>query len=135
MALLVIAEHDNKTLKGATLNAVAAAAAIGGEIHLLVAGKDAKPAAEAAAKVAGVAKVLLADDAAYEHALAEDVAALAVQLAPNYSHVLAPASTFGKNVAPRVAALLDVAQISDIAGVQSPDTFVRPIYADRKSVV
>jgi electron transfer flavoprotein alpha subunit len=129
MALLVIAEHDNKTLKGATLITVSAAAAIGGEIHLLVAGKDAKPAAEAAAKVAGVAKVLLAEDAAYEHALAEDVAALAVKLAPNYSHVLAPASTFGKNLAPRIAALLDVAQISDIAGVQSPDTFVRPIYA------
>jgi electron transfer flavoprotein alpha subunit len=129
MALLVIAEHDNKTLKAATLNAVSAATAIGGEIHLLVAGKDAKPAAEAAAKVAGVAKVLLADDAAYEHALAEDVAALTVKLAPNYSHVLAPASTFGKNLAPRVAALLDVAQLSDISGVVSPDTFVRPIYA------
>jgi electron transfer flavoprotein alpha subunit len=129
MALLVIAEHDNKTLKAATLNAVSAAAAIGGEIHLLVAGKDAKPAAEAAAKVAGVGKVLLTEDGAYEHPLAEDVATLAVKLAPNYSHVLAPASTFGKNVAPRIAALLDVAQISDIAGVQSPDTFVRPIYA------
>ena len=129
MALLVIAEHDNKTLKSATLHVVAAAAAIGGEIHLLVAGKDAKPAADAAAKVAGVAKVLLAEDAAYEHALAEDVAALAVKLAPNYSHVLAPASTFGKNVAPRIAALLDVAQLSDISGVVSPDTFVRPIYA------
>jgi electron transfer flavoprotein alpha subunit len=129
MALLVIVEHDNKTLKSATLHAVAAAAAIGGEIHLLVAGKDAKPAADAAAKVAGVAKALLAEDAAYEHALAEDVAALAVKLAPNYSHVLAPASTFGKNVAPRIAALLDVAQLSDISGVVSPDTFVRPIYA------
>jgi electron transfer flavoprotein alpha subunit len=129
MALLVIAEHDNKTLKAATLHAVAAAAAIGGEIHLLVAGKDAKAAAEAATKVAGVAKVLLAEDAAYEHALAEDVAALAVKFAPNYSHVLAPASTFGKNLAPRVAALLDVAQLSDISGVVSPDTFVRPIYA------
>src|SRR5215472_16899319 len=106
MALLVIAEHDNKTLKSATLHAVAAAAAIGGEIHLLIAGKDAKPAAEAAAKVVGVVTVLLSDDAAYEHALAEDVASLAVKLAPNYSHVLVPASTFGNNLAPRLAALL-----------------------------
>ena len=129
MTTILVAEHDNKTLKSATLNAVSAAAAIGGEIHLLVAGKDARPAAEAAAKVAGVGKVLLAEDAAYEHPVAEDVAALAVKLAPNYSHVLAPASTFGKNVAPRIAALLDVAQISDISGVVSPDTFVRPIYA------
>ncbi|HKW55127.1 MAG TPA: FAD-binding protein [Stellaceae bacterium] len=129
MALLVVAEHDNQTLKGATLNAVAAATAIGGELHVLVAGSGAKPAADAAAKVAGVAKVLLADDKAYEHALAEDVANLVVKLAPNYSHVLAPATSFGKNVMPRVAALLDVAQISDISGVSSPDTFVRPIYA------
>src|SRR6185437_2760316 len=129
MALLVVAEHDNQTLKGATLNAVAAATAIGGELHVLVAGSGAKPAADAAAKVAGVAKVLLADDKAYEHPLAEDVANLVVKLAPNYSHVLAPATSFGKNVMPRVAALLDVAQISDISGVQSPDTFVRPIYA------
>src|SRR6185312_6209959 len=129
MALLVVAEHDNKTLKGSTLNTVAAAAAIGGEIHVLVAGSNAKPAAEAAAKLAGIAKVLLAEDAVYEHPLAEDLAALAVKLAPSYSHVLAPASSFGKNVMPRVAALLDVAQISDISGVISPDTFVRPIYA------
>ena len=129
MALLVVAEHDNKTLKSSTLNAVAAAQAIGGEIHILVAGANARPAAEAAAKVAGVTKVLLADDPALEHPLAEDIAALTVKLAPNYSHVLAPASTFGKNFLPRVAALLDVAQISDIAGVVSPDTFVRPIYA------
>jgi electron transfer flavoprotein alpha subunit len=129
MALLVVAEHDNKSLKGATLNTVAAASQIGGEIHILIAGKDAKPAAEAAAKIAGVAKVLLADDAAYEHPLAEDIANLVVKLAPNYSHVLAPATTFGKNFLPRVAALLDVAQISDISGVVSPDTFVRPIYA------
>jgi electron transfer flavoprotein alpha subunit len=129
MALLVVAEHDNKSLKSSTLHAVAAAAAIGGEIHVLIAGHNAKPAADAAAKVAGVAKVLLAEDAAYEHPLAEDVAALTVKLAPNYSHVLAPASTFGKNFLPRVAALLDVAQISDIAGVVSPDTFMRPIYA------
>src|SRR5712671_395813 len=129
MALLVLAEHDNKTLKGATLNAVAAAAAIGGELHVLVAGADARPAADAAAKVAGVAKVLLAEDKVYAHPLAEDVASLVVKLAPNYSHVLAPATSFGKNVMPRVAALLDVAQISDIVGVVSADTFVRPIYA------
>jgi len=129
MALLILAEHDNKTLKSATLNAVAAAAAIGGELHVLVAGANARPAADAAAKVAGVAKVLLAEDKAYEHPLAEDVASLVVKLAPNYSHVLAPATSFGKNVMPRVAALLDVAQISDISGVLSPDTFVRPIYA------
>ncbi len=129
MALLVVAEHDNKSLKGSTLNTVAAAAAIGGEIHVLVAGSNAKPAAEAAAKIAGIAKVLLAEDAVYEHPLAEDLAALVVKLAPGYSHVLAPASSFGKNVMPRVAALLDVAQISDISGVVSSDTFVRPIYA------
>ena len=129
MALLVVAEHDNKTLKSSTLNTVAAAQAIGGEIHVLVAGQNARPAAEAAAKAAGVAKVLLVEDAAYEHLLAEDLAALVAKLAPNYSHVLAPASTFGKNFLPRVAALLDVAQISDISGVASPDTFVRPIYA------
>jgi electron transfer flavoprotein alpha subunit len=129
MTLLVVAEHDNQSLKSSTLVAVAAAAAIGGEIHVLVAGHNAKPAAEAAAKGAGVAKVLLAENPAYEHLLAEDIAALVVTLAPNYSHVLAPASTFGKNFLPRVAALLDVAQISDISGVVSPDTFVRPIYA------
>ena len=129
MTLLVVAEHDNKALKGSTLNAVAAAAAIDGDVHVLVAGRDARPAAEAAAKVKGVAKVLLAEEPAYEHLLAEDLAALVVKLAPNYSHVLAPATTFGKNFAPRVAALLDVAQISDISGVVSPDTFVRPIYA------
>ena len=129
MALLVVAEHDHKTLKASTLNAAAAAAAIGGELHLLVAGHNAKPAAEAAAKVAGAAKVLHAEDTAYEHLLADDVAALVVKLAGGYSHVLAPATTFGKNVLPRVAAALDVAQISDISGVVSPDTFVRPIYA------
>jgi electron transfer flavoprotein alpha subunit len=129
MPTLLVAEHDNKSLKGSTLNAVAAAAAIGGDIHVLVAGHDARSAAEAAAKVSGVAKVLLAEDPAYEHLLAEDLAALVVKLAPGYSHVLAPATTFGKNFAPRVAALLDMAQISDISGVVSPDTFVRPIYA------
>ncbi len=129
MTLLVVAEHDNKSLKSATLNTVPAAQAIGGDIHLLVAGANARPAAEAAAKIPGIAKVLLADDPALAHPLAEDIAALVVKLAPNYSHVLAPASTFGKNFLPRVAALLDVAQISDISGVVSPDTFVRPIYA------
>ncbi len=129
MPLLVVVEHDSKQLKAATLNTVAAAAAIGGELHALVAGQGARPAAEASSWVAGIAKVLLADDAAYAHPLAEDVAALVVKLAANYSHVLAPATTFGKNFAPRVAALLDVAQLSDISGVVSPDTFVRPIYA------
>ena len=129
MTVLVVAEHDNKTLKAATLHTVSAATAIGGELHLLVAGHNARPAAEQAAKVAGVTKVLLAEDAAYDHPLAEDIAALVVKLAPMYSHVLAPATTSGKNFMPRVAALLDVAQISEIAGVVSPDTFMRPIYA------
>jgi electron transfer flavoprotein alpha subunit len=129
MTSLVVAEHDNKTLKGSTLVTLAAAAAIGGEVHVLVAGHDAKPAAAEAAKLPGVAKVLLADEPALEHPLAEDLAGLVVKLAPAYSHVLAPASTFGKNFLPRVAALLDVAQISDISGVVSADTFVRPIYA------
>ena len=129
MALLVIAEHANAELKPATLNVVTAAKEIGGDIHVLVAGSNAKPAAEAAAKIAGVAKVLLVDAPIYEHRLAEDLAALVVKLAPGYSHVLAPATTSGKNFLPRVAALLDVAQISDISAVVSADTFVRPIYA------
>ncbi len=127
--ILVVAEHDNAALKPATLNAVAAAAAIGADIHLLVAGSSCRAAAEAGAKVKGVAKVLLAESAELEHPVAEDLAALVVPLAKSYSHVLAPATTFGKNLMPRVAALLDVAQISDISGVVSPDTFVRPIYA------
>ena len=129
MSVLVIAEHDDKTLKDATLNTLAAAAAIGGEVHILVAGAGCRPAAEAAAKLGGVAKVLLAEDAAQAHPLAEDLAALIVSLAKGYGHLLAPATTFGKNFMPRVAALLDAAQISDIAAVVSPDTFVRPIYA------
>src|SRR5271154_3136280 len=129
MAVLVLAEHDNASLKPATLNAVAAAVAIGGDIHLLVAGAGCRPAAEAAAKVKGVAKVLIADDPALAHPLAEDLAPLIAKLASGYSHVLAPSTTAGKNVMPRVAALLDVAQISDIIAVVSPDTFVRPIYA------
>jgi electron transfer flavoprotein alpha subunit len=129
MTILVLAEHDNAHLKPATLNAVAAASKIGGEIHVLVAGSGCKSVAEAASQVAGVSKVLLADDAALAHPLAEALAPLLVALAKTYSHVLAPATTTGKNLLPRVAALLDVAQISDICGVESADTFVRPIYA------
>jgi electron transfer flavoprotein alpha subunit len=129
MAVLVVADHDNAALKPATLNAVAAAQKIGGDLHVLVAGHSAKTVADEAAKIAGVAKVLLADDAAYGHGLAENVAPLLVKLAANYSHVLAAATTFGKNLMPRVAALLDVAQISEIIAVESADTFVRPIYA------
>jgi electron transfer flavoprotein alpha subunit len=129
MALLVLAEHDNKSLKPATLNTVAAAAAIGGDIHVLVAGADCGGAAEAAAKIAGIKKVLRVEDTIFAHPVAEDLAKLIVSLAKGYSHVLAPATTFGKNIMPRVAALLDVAQISDISGVVSLDTFKRPIYA------
>jgi electron transfer flavoprotein alpha subunit len=130
MAALAVAEHDNAGLKPATLNAVAAAKEIAGaDIDILVAGKDCGPAADAAAKVAGVRKVLLADDAVYDHSLAENVAPLIVKLAENYSHLLAAATTSGKNLMPRVAALLDMTQISDISAVVSPDTFVRPIYA------
>ena len=130
MAALVVAEHDNSALKPATLNAVAAAKEIGGqEVDILVAGKDCRAVAEAASIVAGARKVLLADDAAYDHGLAENLAPLLVKLAPGYSHLLAPATTSGKNLMPRVAALLDVMQISDISAVVSPDTFVRPIYA------
>jgi electron transfer flavoprotein alpha subunit len=130
MAALVVAEHDTAGLKPATLNAVAAAKEIAGaDLDVLVAGKDCRPAAQAAAKVAGVRKVLLADEAAYDHGLAENVAPLVVKLAENYSHLLAAATTSGKNLMPRVAALLDVMQISDISAVVSPDTFVRPIYA------
>jgi electron transfer flavoprotein alpha subunit len=133
MSVLVVAEHDNRALKAATLPAVAAAVEIAGkagsDVHILVAGKDCRPVAEAAAHIAGVAKVLLADDDAYDHGLAENCAPLLVKLAAGYSHVLAPATTSGKNLLPRVAALLDVMQISDISAVVSPDTFVRPIYA------
>ena len=129
MATLLLAEHDNKSLKDATNKALSAAKAIGGDVHVLVAGKDAKAAADAAAKLDGVAKVLLAEGAAYEHALAEPVAALIVSLAASYDVLMAPATTTGKNVMPRVAALLDVMQISDITKVVAPDTFERPIYA------
>ena len=129
MTTLVIAEHDNATIKGATLNTVTAAVACGGDVHVLVAGHNASAAAEAASKIAGVGKVLLADSDAFAHGLAENVAAQVLALASNYSHILFPATASGKNVAPRVAAKLDVAQISDITKVDSPDTFERPIYA------
>jgi electron transfer flavoprotein alpha subunit len=127
--VLVVAEHDNASLRKATLHAVAAAQKIGGELHLLVAGHQAQPAAKAAAQVPGVAKVLHADAPHLGEFLAENVAALVVSLAKGYSHVLAPSTSNGKNVLPRAAALLDVQQISDIVAVESPDTFVRPIYA------
>ena len=129
MTALVIAEHDNATIKGATLNTVTAAAACGGDVHVLVAGHNAGAAAEAASKIAGVAKVLHADSEAFAHGLAENVAAQVLAVAGNYSHILFPATASGKNVAPRVAAKLDVAQISDIIKVDGPDTFERPIYA------
>ncbi|SIQ55916.1 electron transfer flavoprotein alpha subunit apoprotein [Aromatoleum tolulyticum] len=129
MAILVIAEHDNASLKAATLNTVSAAAKLGSEVHVLVAGANCGAAAAEAAKVAGVAKVRVADAAHYETQTAENVAALVVANAAGYSHILAPSTANGKNVAPRVAALLDVAQISDIVAVESADTFVRPIYA------
>ncbi|EEG09663.1 electron transfer flavoprotein subunit alpha/FixB family protein [Pseudogulbenkiania ferrooxidans] len=129
MAILVIAEHDNQSLKAGTLNTVTAAGKVGGEVHLLVAGHNCGAVADAAKAVAGVAKVLVADSAQYAHGLAENLAALVVDLAKNYSHVLSPAGTSGKNFLPRVAALLDVAQISDIVAVESADTFVRPVYA------
>ncbi|MBI4031414.1 MAG: electron transfer flavoprotein subunit alpha/FixB family protein [Proteobacteria bacterium] len=129
MSVLIIAEHDNKSLNAATLPVVSAALKLDRDAHVLVAGSGASGAAQAAAKVSGVAKVLHADDAAYAHSLAENIAALIVTLAGKYSHILAPASFFGKNVMPRAAALLDVQQISDITGIESADTFVRPIYA------
>jgi electron transfer flavoprotein alpha subunit len=129
MSLLVIAEHDNAGLKAATLNAVTAAAKIGGEIHILVAGANCGAVAEQAAKVAGVAKVKLADAAHYGDQTAENLAALIVANAAGYSHIIAAATSNGKNTLPRVAALLDVAQISEIISVVDADTFVRPIYA------
>ena len=131
MPILVIAEHDNAGLKAATLNTVSAAARLGADIEVLVAGSSCAAAAQAAAQLAGVAKVKVADAAAYAEQGAENLAALLVGLvqAGGYSHVLAPATTYGKNVLPRVAALLDVAQISDIVAIESADTFVRPIYA------
>ncbi|MBT7145874.1 MAG: electron transfer flavoprotein subunit alpha/FixB family protein, partial [Rhodospirillales bacterium] len=129
MSILVVAEHDNETLASATYNAVAAASQLSGDIEILVAGSGTSGVAEAAAKIPGVAKVLNADSAEYANDIAENTAPLLVQLAPNYSHVLAPATTFGKNVMPRASALLDVQQISEITAIESDDTFVRPIYA------
>ncbi|WP_421681645.1 electron transfer flavoprotein subunit alpha/FixB family protein [Stutzerimonas urumqiensis] len=129
MATLVIAEHNNAVLGAATLNTVAAAKAIGGDIHVLVAGAGCAAVGEAAAQIEGVSKVLVADDAAYANQLPENVAPLIADQAKNYSHVLAPATTNGKNFMPRVAALLDVDQISEIVSVESADTFKRPIYA------
>ena len=129
MSVLVIAEHDNASIKGATLNTVTAAAACGGDVHVLVAGHNAGAAAQAAAQIAGVAKVIHADAPGLEHGLAENVAAQVLAIAGNYSHILFPATASGKNVAPRVAAKLDVAQISDITKVIAADTFERPIYA------
>jgi len=129
MTALVIAEHDNASIKGATLNTVTAAAACGGDVHVLVAGHNAGAAAQAAAQIAGVSKVIHADSDALAHGLAENVAAQVLAIAANYSHILFPATAAGKNVAPRVAAKLDVAQISDVTQVISADTFERPIYA------
>jgi len=129
MTSLVIAEHDNASIKGATLNTVTAAAAIGGDVHVLVAGHNAGAAAAAAAHIAGVSKVIHADGASLHDGLAENVAAQVLAIASNYSHILFPATANGKNVAPRVAAKLDVGQISDITKVDSADTFERPIYA------
>ena len=129
MSILVIAEHDNSTIKAATLNTITAATQLGDDVVVLVAGENCGDAANAAAAIAGVSKVLHADDARYGHMLAEELSPLVVAQAADATHVLAPASTFGKNIIPRVAALLDVAAISDISGIESADTFVRPIYA------
>ena len=129
MPILVIAEHDHASVKPATLNTVTAALAIGGDVHVLVAGANAAEAGAAAAQIAGVAKVIVADGASLTEGLAENVAAQVLAIASNYSHILFPSTAAGKNVAPRVAAKLDVAQISDITKVDSPDTFERPIYA------
>ena len=129
MAVLVYAEHNNASLKGATLNTVAAAKAIGGDVHVLVAGSNCQAAAQAAAQIAGVSKVLVADNAAYTNQLAENVSLLVAELGKGYTHILASATTTGKNFAPRAAALLDVGQISEITKVVSADTFERPIYA------
>jgi electron transfer flavoprotein alpha subunit len=129
MTILVIAEHDNASVKAATLNTIAAAQKIGGDIHVLIAGSNAQAAADQAAKIAGVAKVLLADAPQLADGLAENVDGTVLSIAKNYSHILAPATAYGKNIAPRIAAHLDVAQISDITAVDSADTFERPIYA------
>lgn len=129
MPVLVIAEHDNQTLNASTLPTIAAAGEIDNDVHVLVIGSNAAAVAEEAGKATGVSKVLHAEDEAYSNPLAENIAALIVTIAKSYSHVLAPASFFGKNIMPRAAALLDVQQISDITAIESPDTFVRPIYA------
>src|SRR5687767_11394541 len=129
MATLLIAEHDNKTLNAVTAKALTAASALGADVHVLVAGEGAKPVAEAASKLQGVTKVLLADGALYKNKLAEPMAALIVKLAANYDAIVSPATTSGKNFMPRVAALLDVMQISEVIKVDGPDTFQRPIYA------
>ncbi len=129
MTALVIAEHDNATVRGATLNTVTAALACGGDVHVLIAGHNAGPAAAAAAQIAGVAKVIHADAEYFAHGLAENMAAQVLAIASGYSHLLFPATASGKNIAPRVAAKLDVGQISDITKVDAPDTFERPIYA------
>jgi electron transfer flavoprotein alpha subunit len=129
MTILVLAEHDNKELKPATLNAIGAAGKIGGDVHVLVAGANVSNVAAAAAKVAGVAKVLKADDSSLEHQLAENVAPVIAGIAGNYSHIVGPSTTTAKNILPRVAALLDVQQISDIIAVHDADTFDRPVYA------
>ena len=129
MSILILADHDNGQLAAATLNTVTAATEIGGDIHILVAGDSSGEVAKAAAAIAGVSKVLTADNGSYEHALAENVAPLIQSMAGDYSHLMAPATTTGKNVMPRVAALLDVMQVSDIIKVESVDTFQRPIYA------
>ena len=128
MAVLVIADHDNSTIKGATLNAITAAGQLG-EVDVLVAGENCQAAADAAAAIQGVAKIRVADNAAYGNALAEPVSALIISLAGDYSHIVAPHTTSGKNIAPRVAALLDVVQISDVMEIKDAKTFVRPIYA------
>jgi len=129
MSILIIAEHDNANLKPATLNTLAAATQIGGDVDLLVVGANCQTVAEQASKAEGVSRVLLVDNSVYEYQLAENVSKLVVELSEGYSHILAPATTTGKNILPRVAALLDVAQLSDVIKVESADTFVRPIYA------
>jgi electron transfer flavoprotein alpha subunit len=129
MSTLVIAEHDNASIRGATLNTVTAAVQCGGEVHVLVAGYNAAPAATQAAQIHGVAKVLHADAPGFEHGLAENMADQIVAIARDYGHILFPATASGKNIAPRLAAMLDVAQVSDVTAVLSPDTFERPIYA------
>ncbi|WP_299371123.1 FAD-binding protein [uncultured Kiloniella sp.] len=129
MSILVIAEHDNASIKPATLNTVTAATQLGDDVHVLVAGSGCAATGEAAAKIAGVSKVLVSDASEYAQDIAENIAPLIVNLAPGYSHVLAPATTYGKNILPRASALLDVQQISEITAIEAADTFVRPIYA------